>query len=261
MFPEQEDEFSESYVAELRGLLSGTRHKEEVSLQRLEEHLDRHPSFVSFSGGKDSLVALDMALRIDKNIPVCFFSSDLDFPENVQYVHELQESMSFTLEVIPAPVELLWIFQQIGWYNHYQDARDINIDIFDSKIAVPSNTAHKKYGNGRIWGMRADESKGRSVLLRKGRGQTLYKDGKIAFSPVWNWKTDDIWGYIHRNGLPINPLYTKMKKLGVPETDQRVGSVFDGSNTESGRLQWLKRGWPDIYENLKNTLPRLEEYT
>ena len=29
--------------------------------------------------------------------------------------------------------------------------------------------------------------------------------------------TDDVWGYIHRHRLPVNPVYAKLRRLGAPE--------------------------------------------
>jgi len=52
---------------------------------RIREHLDTHDGYVAFSGGKDSLAALHLALRVEPNVPVVFFDSGLEFPENYLY--------------------------------------------------------------------------------------------------------------------------------------------------------------------------------
>ena len=39
-------------------------------LTRIEEHLERWQGYVAFSGGKDSLVVLDLARRVEPQVPV-----------------------------------------------------------------------------------------------------------------------------------------------------------------------------------------------
>ena len=53
---------------------------------RIEAHLAAHDGYVAFSGGKDSLVVLDLARRVDPDVPVVFFDSGLDYPETYDYL-------------------------------------------------------------------------------------------------------------------------------------------------------------------------------
>ena len=61
-------------------------------LDRIGEHLDEHDGFVSWSGGKDSTVVVDLARQVDPHIPVVFFDSGLQFPETIQYLEDLAEA-------------------------------------------------------------------------------------------------------------------------------------------------------------------------
>jgi phosphoadenosine phosphosulfate reductase len=72
--------------------------------------------------------------------------------------------------------------------------------------------------------------------------------------------TDDVWGYIHRNRLPVNPVYAKLRRLGGPEKALRVAAMIDGNALELGRVTWLRRGWPGLFEELAQVLPRLREF-
>jgi phosphoadenosine phosphosulfate reductase len=58
-------------------------------LDRIAEHLDMHDGFVSWSGGKDSTVVVDLARQVDPNVPVVFFDSGLQFPETLRYLEDL----------------------------------------------------------------------------------------------------------------------------------------------------------------------------
>lgn len=36
--------------------------------------------------------------------------------------------------------------------------------------------------------------------------------------------------------------------------------MVDGTRLEEGRITWLRRGWPALFEELATVLPRLREY-
>ncbi len=67
-------------VQALQGLRRQHRDLDRIRA-RIEEHLDQHEGYVAFSGGKDSLVTLHLALQADPDVPVAFFDSGLEFPE------------------------------------------------------------------------------------------------------------------------------------------------------------------------------------
>ena len=244
----------------LQGMLNSPRRKDRQrqALIGISDHLEHYPdTFVSFSGGKDSAAVVSLATSIYPQIPVCFFDSGLELPENVDYIHSLAESMDLNLHVIKAKA-LDWL-EDTGWFNHYAGWLDPKASLNDVKIQFPSEEAHSKHGQGRLWGLRADESKGRSALLLPHKGVTRYQSGQIAYAPLWNWNAEEVQSYLSRNRIPKNPVYTKLTELGVPQKEQRVGAAFD-SGLDFGRMTWLKRGWPHIYARLLEHLPRLEEY-
>jgi phosphoadenosine phosphosulfate reductase len=71
---------------------------------------------------------------------------------------------------------------------------------------------------------------------------------------------DDAWSYIYRHGLPVNPVYEKLRRFGAPESAQRVSAMIDANSLELGRGTWLRRGWPGLFEELARVLPRLREF-
>ncbi|ANC29815.1 hypothetical protein I598_0224 [Isoptericola dokdonensis DS-3] len=77
---------------------------------------------------------------------------------------------------------------------------------------------------------------------------------------MWDWSTAEIWGYISRHALPVNPVYIKLRELGAPEHFMRVSAMLDGNRLTEGRLTWLRRGWPALFEELAVALPRMREY-
>jgi hypothetical protein len=80
-------------------------------------------------------------------------------------------------------------------------------------------------------------------------------DGTVAFGPIWDWKTADVWGYLARHRLPVNPVYAKLRRLGAPEHFLRVSHLLDGNRLEEGRVTWLRRGWPGLFTNSPSSCP------
>ena len=67
---------------------------------RIGEHIDRG-GFVSFSGGKDSTVVVDLARRVDPDVPVVWFDSGMEFPETRDYVETLARRWDLNLFRLP----------------------------------------------------------------------------------------------------------------------------------------------------------------
>lgn len=249
---------------------------------RIEEHLDRHEGYVAFSGGKDSLVTLHLALQVDPEVPVAFFDSGLEFPETYTHLEQLANDWRLNLDVIPARHTTLEVLVASGAWNHHGDRNPAAPDLHQVLILEPASTAHQRHGAGELWGVRAEESRGRAAAYanalrahpcdcswlcdtttgyraRHG-GQIDRVDATVAYGPVWDWKTTEIWGHIARHQLPVNPVYAKLRRLGAPEHFLRISHMVDGTRIEEGRITWLRRGWPALFEDLAVALPRLREY-
>lgn len=233
---------------------------------QIAAHLEEHDGYLAFSGGKDSLVALHLARRVEPNIPVCFFDSGFEFPETYTYIADLAEQWQLNLDVIPTTHSTLELLIQSGTWDHHSPVSDTTPNGFRNNILEPSQTAHQRYGPGRIWGLRAQESRGRKQTFiqtisagHPGHQQLL--DGTATYSPAWDWTTNDIWGYIHRHQIPTNPVYAKLAHLGAPDHAIRVSHLLDATQLELGRLVWLKRGWPSLFERIVDHLPRAAEAT
>lgn len=206
------------------------------------------------------MVSLHLALQTDPNIPVCFYDSGLEFPENIAYIHDIANLYNINLHIIHSTPTVLDILKKEAFFDHKKMPVHLKTSIMEAKITNPSKEAHAKFGQGRIWGLRAEESRGRRMLLVPRHGSFETKEGETVTSPVWNWSTTQIFAYLEQKSIPENPLYEKMRKMGVPEKGLRVGSIVDGGNLDYGRITWLKRGWPELYDKMRIALPRIDEF-
>lgn len=61
------------------------------SLGVIEQFLSRTDAYVSFSGGKDSTVLLDLCRIVKPDIKAAFCNTGNEYPEIVQFVREMKE--------------------------------------------------------------------------------------------------------------------------------------------------------------------------
>lgn len=249
---------------------------------RVGEHLERRDGYVAFSGGKDSLAVLHLARQADPNVPVVFFDSGLEYPETYLFLAMLQQRWRLNLDVIRARPSALEILSGSGSWDHHARAGHVD-DLRDALINRPAAEAHARHGDGELWGVRGDESAGRAALYsralrtavardckgcctdgraRRARhgGVVERQDGTVAYGPIWDWTTGEVWNHLCRFAIPVNPVYAKLRRLGAPEHALRLSLMVDGAHLETGRMTWLRRGWPDVFEDLAAVLPRIREY-
>lgn len=229
-------------------------------MEMLRQHADRNPGYVAWSGGRDSTAALLLAITVEPHIPVVWFHSGLEYPETEIYIAELAERLNLNLHIIHAEPDALTLLKETGAWDHKTPLASSETNIHEALVTNPSRKAHALFGQGEVSGLRADESRGRRLLLSKGRGTYARGDGSQVACPVWRWSAEEISGFLHRKAIPENPVYEKLAALGAPPLAQRVGLIVDGNGVTMGRLTWLRAGWPELFASLSRDLPRLREW-
>lgn len=255
-------------------------------ISRIHDHLDSHDGYVAFSGGKDSLVTVHLAIQADPDVPIVFFDSGLEYPETYRYIADIAQRWRLNMESFAADPPLLTLLARSGHWDHESTHTPMSSSVRDILINEPACAAHEAHGPGELWGVRADESTkgtGRWSLYysalateskrscigccttdrdRRARhgGVFTRADGTRVFGPLWDWSTSEVWGYIAREQLPVNPVYDKLASLGTPPAQQRVSHILDGAFLEYGRITRLRRGWPSLYEEIAAVLPRVREF-
>ena len=172
--------------------------------------------FVSF--GKDSMVVLHLARRIDPLVKVVSVMTKFKPPETFQYKDEMKKKWNLNLQVYQSDVE---VPIEMAFSNPDECCRILKVE--PTKEAIKDLDAW-------ITGLRRTEGRTRTDYLEVEPG--LHPDtGKdiIKVNPILDWTETDIWKYMAVNSIPVHPWYAKgYRSLGCyPCT-----SLTDDKDTE-----------------------------
>jgi phosphoadenosine phosphosulfate reductase len=218
----------------------------------ITEALAEHgPWCISFSGGKDSTVLLDLVSRQCPGAPVVWMDDGWDFPETLMFLTETEQRIGRHILRIAVPVRSPY------W-------RDVPYPGDDPAFGHPSDMDFDAWcaSFSSFVGVRAEESGDRSMMLR--HYGTLFHNktwGHWNCYPLAYWDTEDIWAYIASRDLPYNPVYDKLEELGVPLKYRRVGPLTAYMAWRYGWMVTVRRGWPELYNRFAAALPQIERLT
>lgn len=153
--------------------------------------------FVACSFGKDSLVLLDLARLLDKDVPVLAIDTGHEFEETIEFGNSLTDELGLNLEWISPTTE-----EQEQIDNSYGDSFIKNDQYKCCEMKIPAiNGALSEY-DAWLTGLRRDETE-----YRKNIGIVEGSDQIIKVNPLAFWTHDDIWNYIKEKQLRYHPLY------------------------------------------------------
>ncbi len=162
------------------------------------------PVTVSFSGGKDSLVALDLTIRSGLEPKVIFNDTGLELPETLRNVACVVDF--YGLELIKAsPKRSFW--EAVGVFG--PPAKDFRWCCKVLKLIPLAETYRKEFPEGalNIIGQRGFESLDRALSGKVWRNRWI--PHVLNVTPIQEWPQLAIWSYILINKLPFNELYFK----------------------------------------------------
>jgi 3'-phosphoadenosine 5'-phosphosulfate sulfotransferase (PAPS reductase)/FAD synthetase len=204
--------------------------------------------YVAFSGGKDSTAMLDIVRQFRPDVPVIYFDADCSYPETDELIGVYQDMGVNIQRWECRPV--LDIIRE-----HGLDNPDIGSYMMYETVWLPCKQVLDAYRYDWVFvGLRADESFGRRWNARM-RGPIYYVKAKNVAQccPLQWWYTEDVWAYVHANGLPYNRAYDYD---GV----ERISYWAGTASICRGRWHELKRHWPSIYNRFVGEFPEVGEY-
>lgn len=202
--------------------------------------------YVSFSGGKDSTVLLDLARRIYPDIPAVFVDTGLEYPEIREFVKSidgvtwLKPEMNFrkVIETYGYPViskavahsvsvakrnpngavyKNLFSPSKRGPYamHKYEYLMSAPFDVSEKCCNImkkkPAHAYSKATGKKPIIGTMACESRMRKTQWMK-HGCNAYDIEHPASQPLSFWTEQDVLEYISTYNLPYAKVYGEIKR-------------------------------------------------
>lgn len=218
--------------------------KVEKTKQRIREWVDyygENGTYISFSGGKDSTVLLDIVRSIYPNIEAVFINTGLEYPEIYKFVKTfksvtiLKPEMNFkqVINTYGYPVISKENSQYIYEIRHstkkmrqrrlYGDSKgrfklpnkyhyliDAPFEISNKCCEVMKKRPVKKFeketGKVPIIGTMAEESSLRQQSYLQ-HGCNAFESKRPVSTPLGFWKQQDVLEYIYKNDLKIVSVY------------------------------------------------------
>jgi phosphoadenosine phosphosulfate reductase len=199
---------------------------------------------VMASGGKDSSVITDLAIRSGCEIKFETSWTGIEYPETVYFLRRERErlrSMGYSFEfIIPRDSE----GKQITMWKLIEQHGFPSRNIRHCCKALKENAGRNAYCIlGIRWAESARRKNTRSMHESVGRElasnndndakrrmtETCIKKKKYILNPIIDWSDDEVWEYIRENKLPYNPLYDRGHKrvgcIGCPMVSNRAEKV------------------------------------
>jgi len=249
----------------------------QAACERIDRALaDSDYLYVSFSGGKDSGVLLNLALeraeRAGRRIGVFHIDYEAQYQATTDYVRQTFDKMGDRCDIyhicLPLVVPCATSMHQDHWQPWKEEEKDLWVRDMPGD-AITENNAPSFFRMGMrdyefqdkfgVWlkdklkvntvaclvGIRAQESLNRwrvigrqdRVFTHKGLKWTkALSDGVFNAYPIYDWKTEDIWAANAHFGWEYNGLYDLFHQAGVSIHDMRVASPFIDSAIQSLHL-------------------------
>lgn len=203
-------------------------------IKKAAEKFPEENIVLSFSGGKDSTVTADLAIKAlsDPSLVHIFGNTTLEFPLTVEYAERYRKNHPQAIFKVAKNNEQVFqdVCEDIG-----PPARMMRWCCSMFKTGPITRVINGLYRNQQIltfYGIRKSESVARSKYNRiEDDAESVKIQQQTVASPIFFWKDMDIWLYILSEGIDFNDAY----RFGY----DRVGCWCCPNNNQ--RAQFLSR--------------------
>lgn len=254
-------------------------------IREFVEHEGVNGVYVSFSGGKDSLVLLHLVRTIYPDVPAVFANTGIEFPEQVQFVRTFTNVTEvFPIKHFPKIIKedgIVYPSKEVAMYvndakkgskyaingfkgldtkgneNRYKARFKRWAYLLECGVKIspvccelmkekPLRDYEKQNGRSPIIGTRAEESFRRAVGWMKS-GCNSFSNGRAKSTPLSLWVESDVMRYINDNELELSAMY----KVGM----KRTGCMFCPvpiAHGDTKNVAYAKKHHPKLYDTIMN---------
>lgn len=238
------------------------------------------PVYMSFSGGKDSIVLGDIVYnliiegKIDPSLlTVRFIDEECMYDSCIEIVKKWRQKFMlagvkfdwFCLEVLhfnclnqlaDEETYVIWDrYKKDVWVRPMPPFAITSHPLFEPRKETYQKFLTKVGMDGlTLVGLRMAESMQRRQVVAKamaGNKDHLPSTGNIY--PLYDWKDDDVWFYILKNNIEIPDVYQNMYQAGVSRRNLRISQFFAIDTVRS--LYKMAEFYPDLMERLTRREP------
>lgn len=195
---------------------------------------------ISCSFGKDSMVILDLAVKIKPDILVVWNNTLIENPETVKFAKDIVKEWELNF-IEMRPFVTFWdIVEEFGLPTTN------NRKCCDFLKLYPVKFLFGELGiKATLTGLRRDESFLRRNITSEGPDTQL--DKMYRYNPIFDWTELDVLEYHIDTNLPMNNLYMNGFK--------RTGCMYCTLGANFGGLKVIRdkypKGWKRLYKLLK----------
>lgn len=226
------------------------QHAKDV-IREFVEHEGLNGVYVSFSGGKDSLVLLHLVRSIFPDVPAVFANTGIEFPEQVQFVRTFDNVTEvYPVKHFPIIIKeegIVYPSKEVSMYvndakkgckyaiNGFKGLdKDGNKNRYKSRFKkwayllecgvkispvccdlmkeIPMKIYENKHQRSPFIGIRAEESFRRSIGWMKS-GCNSFNGTRHKSTPLALWTEQDVLRYIVDHRIELSPMYGDVVKV------------------------------------------------
>lgn len=203
-----------------------------MSIEFIQKHEPPDGYHVAFSGGKDSIVLLDLVRKSGVKHHAYYSVTTIDPPELVAFIKECYPDVE-------------WIKPKRGFFATVRKKKIL--PLFNHRYCCSVYKERPPKNTTVLTGLRSAES------VRRANTRDIYEQSYKSkttklIHPIIDWGDQDIWEYIHKEKMSYCKLYDEgFKRLGC------IGCpLISRVNRERDFKKWpnMKRAWKKVCDTL-----------